>query len=363
LFKIAIMENGMDKDPLLKIGQLARQTGLTVRTLHHYDAIGLLTPSGRAGNGYRMYNRADIARLHQVQALRRLGLGLEEAGAVLAGKEGDIATLVARQVAQLNEQIEHATLLRERLLGLQEDFAAHAEPDLKDWLTTLELMAIFDKHLTPEESARWREHKRAGNREDGEAWRVLVAHIQAQIRAGVPPDAPAAQESARRWLQLVEPYIKRNPQLMLKLDLVYREDPAIQAAMGTDHALFEYVGQAAAHYRFGLYARHLTKAQLASIRTRYLAQPGGAWIALSHDMRQLMERAVPADDPALLAVCVRWRALFEDNFGSDPDVRARVLHAQASDPDLSSGSSWDPPLRAYLRAGLAQLDAMEANHA
>src|SRR5437763_7439278 len=100
---------------LLKIGQLARQTGLTVRTLHHYDAIGLLRPSGRADNGYRMYNRADVARLHQVQALRRLGLSLEDAGTVLAGGNTDIGAIVARQVEQLSSQIEHGTLLRDRL--------------------------------------------------------------------------------------------------------------------------------------------------------------------------------------------------------------------------------------------------------
>ena len=47
---------------LLKVGELAKRSGLTVRTLHHYDAIGLLTPSARADNGYRLYNREDVAR-------------------------------------------------------------------------------------------------------------------------------------------------------------------------------------------------------------------------------------------------------------------------------------------------------------
>jgi hypothetical protein len=48
----------------LKIGELARRTGLTVRTLHHYDAIGLLKPSARSDAGYRLYGRNDVARLH-----------------------------------------------------------------------------------------------------------------------------------------------------------------------------------------------------------------------------------------------------------------------------------------------------------
>ena len=48
---------------LLKVGQLARRAGLTVRALHHYDSIGLLQPSARSDASYRLYDRDDIARL------------------------------------------------------------------------------------------------------------------------------------------------------------------------------------------------------------------------------------------------------------------------------------------------------------
>lgn len=346
---------------LLKIGQLARQTGLTVRTLHHYDAIGLLRPSGRADNGYRLYNRADIARLHQIQALRRLDLGLEEIGAVLATPDADIATLVARQVEQLNAQIANATLLRDRLLRLQEDFAAQAEPDLQEWLTTLELMAIFDKHLTPEETARWYAHNRK-SRAEVDAWKTLLADIQALMRAGVPPDAPPALDGVRRWLALIDPHLQHDPRLMLKMDTLYREEPALQAAIGTDAALVDYVSQAGLHYRLGQYARHLEPAQLDAIRPRYLAQPSSAWIAVSHDLRALMEDGATADNPAVAAVCRHWRQLFAACFGDDPQIRARVLHAQATDPEITRGSTWDAALRAFLRAGLAHLDACEACH-
>lgn len=58
---------------LLKIGELAKRTGLTVRTLHHYDAIDLLSPSARTDAGYRLYNQNDVARLHQIQAMRQPG--------------------------------------------------------------------------------------------------------------------------------------------------------------------------------------------------------------------------------------------------------------------------------------------------
>ena len=86
---------------LLKIGELAKRTGLTVRTLHHYDNIGLLTPSVRSDAGYRLYDRSDIARLHRIQALRRLDLSLAEIGALLSGEGADLQRVIQQQITSL----------------------------------------------------------------------------------------------------------------------------------------------------------------------------------------------------------------------------------------------------------------------
>lgn len=61
----------------LKVGELARRTRLTIRTLHHYDEIGLLRPSLYTGSGHRLYTAGDVARLQQVVSLRQLGFSLE----------------------------------------------------------------------------------------------------------------------------------------------------------------------------------------------------------------------------------------------------------------------------------------------
>src|SRR4249919_692279 len=62
----------------LKVGELARRTGLTIRTLHHYDEIGLLKPSQHTDSGHRLYTADDVARLQQVISLRQLGFSLEQ---------------------------------------------------------------------------------------------------------------------------------------------------------------------------------------------------------------------------------------------------------------------------------------------
>lgn len=98
----------------LKVGELAKRSGLTVRTLHHYDTLGLLTPSARSDAGYRLYDRSDIARLHQIQALRRFGMSLTDIGQWLANRDVPLDTLIARQVDMLTQQIEQgmAVLMR-----------------------------------------------------------------------------------------------------------------------------------------------------------------------------------------------------------------------------------------------------------
>ncbi len=96
----------------LKVGDLARRTGLTVRALHHYDDIGLLKPSLRTESGHRLYTSGDVARLQQILSLRQIGFSLDEIQGCL--DQPDFAPLVA------------ITLHIERLASGSSDNAASA---------------------------------------------------------------------------------------------------------------------------------------------------------------------------------------------------------------------------------------------
>ena len=67
----------------LTVGQMAELAGVTVRTLHHYDALDLLTPGGRSESGYRLYEDADCERLQEILFYRELGFGLGEINEIL----------------------------------------------------------------------------------------------------------------------------------------------------------------------------------------------------------------------------------------------------------------------------------------
>ncbi|WP_155341076.1 MerR family transcriptional regulator [Acrocarpospora corrugata] len=88
------------------VGELARATGLTVRALHHYDQIGLLTPRERTPSGHRRYTEHDLRRLYRIRALTALGLSLDEISSVLADQSDDLTalhTLLTTQLRGLNE--------------------------------------------------------------------------------------------------------------------------------------------------------------------------------------------------------------------------------------------------------------------
>jgi len=100
-----------------KVGDLSGATGLTVRTLHHFDEIGLLRPSERSPAGHRLYTAHDVRRLYHVLALRQLGLSLADIGGSLAGG-GDLTSVVLGQLAQVEGQVMRLQQLRQQLAGL-----------------------------------------------------------------------------------------------------------------------------------------------------------------------------------------------------------------------------------------------------
>lgn len=87
------------------VGSVARLSGVTVRTLHHYDQIGLLRPSGRSEAGYRRYADADLARLERILYYRELGFDLDRIRQLMTDGDGTTTAHLRRQHALLLERI------------------------------------------------------------------------------------------------------------------------------------------------------------------------------------------------------------------------------------------------------------------
>ena len=234
---------------MLTVGSLAKASGLTVRTLHHWDAIGLLVPESRSGAGYRRYGPDDVARLYRILALRRLGLSLEEIAGVLEGS--DLADSVRAHLARVEASLAAQRRLRDRLVSILDALEADGEPSMDQLIDTIEVMTMHERYYTPEQLEQLSE--RAGRLgEDGmrkaeHDWADLLAEVEAERAKGTDPADPRVQELAERWQGLVQQFTGGDPGITASLKRMYEQEGAEQASRGAmPPGLSEYVGKAMA---------------------------------------------------------------------------------------------------------------------
>ncbi|KVA74036.1 MerR family transcriptional regulator [Burkholderia ubonensis] len=337
----------------LKVGELAKRSGLTVRTLHHYHAIGLLTPSARADNGYRLYDRDDIARLHQIQALRRFGLSLAEIGDYLNQPGAPLVDLVAKQITLLDRQIEQSAQLRERLVRLHAQLAEGTEPELADWLTTLELMTVYDKYFSEEELARMPMYLKS---QTGDAeWIALVADVRALYDAGVPPEDERVRALADRWMTLLVRDTNNDPRLLAKLNLMHEREPSLQAQIGISTALRDYVLRAVAETKMRIFEKYLAPDEIRFMRAHY-GERAMEWPQLMADVRDAIDAGARPDSPEAHALARRWLDLFRGYAGDDPATHAKFRRAMMNEPALTKDAWADETLLGFMRQAMAQLN-------
>lgn len=133
----------------LKIGEVARRTGLTHRTLRHYDDLGLLVPSGRTGGDYRLYAPEDLERLLAIQHLKSLGLGLEQIAQALDDPDFSASETLERHIALVEGRIAAEQELRDRLERLRGAAGA-------GWDEVLDTIALTERLRHPDAWVRFR---------------------------------------------------------------------------------------------------------------------------------------------------------------------------------------------------------------
>jgi len=339
---------------LLKIGELAKRTGLTVRALHHYDAIGLLSPSARSDAGYRLYNEADIARLHRILALRRFGLALADIGTTLTRPDLSLGAVVARQIDTLTEQIQQARTLRSRLSQLQKQLSDGQEPDLADWLTTLEQMTMYDKYFTQEELTQLPIYTQADTVQP--EWQALVAQVQALIDAGAAPDAPEAQALSLRWMAMVRRDTANNPVLFAKLNTMHAQEPAVQERTGITPAMMCFILAASKAHQLSIYAKYLDDDELAFMRAN-LGQRDAEWPPLVARVRSAIDSGCAPDSPEARTLALAWFDLFRSFAGDKPSTQQKIRQALENEPQLTQSGMVDGAMRDFMRAAMGALRA------
>jgi len=220
----------------LTVGRAAALVGVSVKTLHHWDAIGLVRPSGRTWAGYRVYSGDDIARVHRVLVYRELGLPLAEIGRILDDPDADARHHLRQQREQLVERISRL----QRMVGAVDRMLEASDTGMR--LTPEEQVEIFGDDWQPAwvqeaedrwgDSAQWAQYaERAAGMEPAD-WKevaaatdALNADLAAANRTGVAPGSDEANALAERHRASISQYFDCTHAMHACIGRTYVSDP------------------------------------------------------------------------------------------------------------------------------------------
>jgi len=216
------------------IGELARAGGVTVRTLHYYDQIGLVSPGERTPAGHRRYVEADVRRLYRVRTLCGLGLSLEEVAAALRNAGDDLDSLrglLTAQLADLEVQAARIEESTQRLRGLLARLGEAAMPEPEQFLATLEPMSVdvsrylSDAQLTTITEQAATLGSGAIERVKTE-WLELFTRLRQHLLDGTPVDDPAVQEMVARWQEIAAAFHPGGPRFEAATTALWQDNRA-----------------------------------------------------------------------------------------------------------------------------------------
>jgi len=218
-----------------RVSEFAQKTGVTVRTLHHYDRLGLLRPSGRTQSGHRLYGERDFARLEQIVTLKFIGLPLSQIKELLDGASGelDLESTLRLQRRLLQEKRRQVEAAIQAIEEAERSLHSGSAPDLAALKKIIEVMERQNsmewtkKYYSEEAQAKIAERGREWTPEMQAAveqkWKALISDVEAAIAAKLDPASAKARELAQRWQELIRGFTGGDPQIQQGLNKLYAD--------------------------------------------------------------------------------------------------------------------------------------------
>ncbi|HEV3091181.1 MAG TPA: MerR family transcriptional regulator [Candidatus Cybelea sp.] len=219
---------------LRRIKAFAADAGVSVRTLHLYDRLGLLAPAATTEAGYRLYGDAEFERLEHILALRFVGFTLDQIKELLAGSAPPLGVALRLQRNTLARQKRRLDSALQALDEAQRALAADARADRRQILRTV--MEVFkmqndwkwtQEYYSQEALEQIEEQRRSmpeGAIEQGQrAWTTLVADVEVAVAEGTDPSSERAQALAKRWRDLIAQFTQGNAEIADGLNRMWTE--------------------------------------------------------------------------------------------------------------------------------------------
>jgi DNA-binding transcriptional MerR regulator len=219
---------------LRRIKAFANDAGVSVRTLHLYDRLGLLEPAAVTESGYRLYGDAEFERLEHILALRFVGFSLDQVKQLLGESSqplGDALRMQRNVIARQRRRLDTALAVIEHA---ENALAADSQANRREILRTL--MEVFkmqndfkwtQEYYSEEAREKIEERRRSippDAIEQGERdWAALIADVEAAAAQGIDPSSPAAQSLASRWRDLVGSFTQGNAEISSGLNKLWSD--------------------------------------------------------------------------------------------------------------------------------------------
>jgi MerR family transcriptional regulator, thiopeptide resistance regulator len=236
-----------------KVGDLAKETRVSVRTLHYYDEIGLLSPSHRSEAGYRLYGENDIIRLQQIVSLRQIGFSLEQIRKCLEQNQFSPHQVVQLHLSQLKEQMALQQQLHGRLEAIATRLQSTETISIQEFIQLIEVTTMIEKYYSPEQQ----EYLKARRETVGDErirqveveWSQLMEQVRIEMEKGSDPAGESAQILARRWKSLIEEFTGGDAGITQSLNTLYQQEGLEAASQGRvvepeASAMWDFMGKA-----------------------------------------------------------------------------------------------------------------------
>jgi DNA-binding transcriptional MerR regulator len=194
--------------------KFAKRSGVTVRTLHHYDRVGLLKPSDYTGAGFRLYRDGDFARLQQIVTLKFIGFSLKEIKRLLDRKGSGLSAALRAQRITLEEKRRHLDSAIQAIAKAEGIAASRSKPEWETFQKITEEIQmqtnndVMKKYYNDEAGKLIDERKNLWSpelqKEVEEKWTALIKDVEAATASGMDPASPAAQALVERQAKLIE---------------------------------------------------------------------------------------------------------------------------------------------------------------
>jgi len=238
---------------LFKVGEVSKKIGMSIRALHHYDEIGLLSPLHRSNAGYRLYSLEDLMQLQKIKSLQQLGFSLEDIQSVIKinKPETSLLSVLQKHLEKLSHEIKQQQVLVQRLQLLQYTLVQSEQPSVELLYESLKETIMYEKYFTTEQLNKLAERRNQIGEDAIKAveqeWRETFDKFKKLYEAKKPASCPEAQILAKRSEEMIDQFTGGNSAIRKSIEHMYEVEGGDRVSKGgliVDKATFAYFMEA-----------------------------------------------------------------------------------------------------------------------